>query len=114
MNIRGVIETVHPRQIRGWAYDEDAPRIHVSIVAAVMGIDVATGEASLFRKDLAEAGVGDGDHSFVLDLDPPLSLEAIERLQIYAIGRDGSRSNLHVRTWKSGGLLNVSGVASFP
>src|SRR5258708_28789601 len=89
MNIRGVIETVQPRQIRGWAYDEDAPRIHVSIVAAVMGIDVATGEASLFRKDLAEAGVGDGDHSFVLDFDPPLRLAAIGRPQIYAIGRDG-------------------------
>jgi hypothetical protein len=73
MAVRGFVEYVSVQQIRGWTHDTQTPDSHLDIAINVRGVKIASGTADLYRTDLFEAGVGKGDHGFVINLDPMLS-----------------------------------------
>jgi hypothetical protein len=62
--IRGNIEVVTPESIQGWIYTEDR-KIREKLLLAFWGDQcVGSGKVSVFRSDLADAGLGDGHLGF--------------------------------------------------
>ena len=58
--IRGAIETVQDKLVSGWIY-AGAYKVRDHLVLAFSGGRcVGSGRVEIFRKDLAEAGLGDG------------------------------------------------------
>ncbi len=58
--IRGAIETAQDRLVSGWIYCKAHP-LRDQLVLAFSGARcVGTGKVEIFRKDLADAGLGDG------------------------------------------------------
>lgn len=64
----GFVEAVADGQVLGWAWRPDRPQRPVVVEAVIDGAVVARAEASVFRADLAGAGVGDGGHGFSIRL----------------------------------------------
>lgn len=84
---QGNFERLDCQQISGWAWDVSQPNTPVSVDVYDGTQKIATVRANLFRQDLLNAGIGNGQHGFVLNL--PASL------------RDGQT---HSITLKYGGL----------
>jgi hypothetical protein len=62
--IRGNIEVVTPDSIQGWIYTEDK-KVREKLLLAFWGDKcVGSGKVSVFRSDLADAGLGDGHLGF--------------------------------------------------
>jgi hypothetical protein len=85
----GFVEYVSRQQIRGWVADEQRPDRHIDIVVRVGAAQIASGKAELYRDDLHEAGVGDGDHGFVINLNPMLREADLAALVVSATGVPG-------------------------
>ena len=85
MSIVGFIEAVTLNQIRGWAYDPSRPSAHLDIVICVGDVPFASGRADIERQDLQAARIGAGDHGFVINLVPQISLDALGKLDVFAI-----------------------------
>ena len=70
--LTGLIEYATPAAIKGWAWDSDNPtkRVHLELVEE--GSRLATAVADVERVDLADIGIGDGRHGFVIELEPGL------------------------------------------
>ena len=70
--LTGLIEYATPAAIKGWAWDSDNPtrRVHLELVEE--GSRLATVVADVERVDLADIGIGDGRHGFVIELEPGL------------------------------------------
>jgi hypothetical protein len=66
--IKGFARVVNATRVRGWAYAADAPDEHLRIDITVDENAWATVRADRFRQDLADAGIGKGDHGFDCDL----------------------------------------------
>ena len=68
MTLLGHLDEVDRRRVRGWAFDDAAPDVPVSLL--VMAGDVVLGRvlANAFRSDLREAGMADGRCSFEFEL----------------------------------------------
>jgi len=62
--LRGVLELVRRDLIAGWAQDEEFPDAPVVLRILDNGATIARVIADRYREDLAQAGVGDGRHSF--------------------------------------------------
>jgi len=71
--ITGFLELASPREMRGWAYDGAEPGAHLSVEVLCGARTIGRVRAELYRRDLETAGVGQGDHAFVLRCDPALS-----------------------------------------
>jgi hypothetical protein len=71
--IKGFVELLRPFQVRGWAYDDNAPASPVEVALLLKGALVGSGVADVFREDLISAGVGDGHHGFILNVDHQIS-----------------------------------------
>ena len=70
--IRGAIEDVQPRLVSGWIY-AGPYKVRDHLILAFAGARcVGTGRVEIFRKDLAEAGLGDGycGFHFPIELRP--------------------------------------------
>ena len=70
--IRGAIEAVQPQLVSGWIY-AGPYKVRDHLVHAFAGPRiVGSGRVEIFRKDLAEAGLGDGylGFHFPIDLKP--------------------------------------------
>ena len=70
--IRGNIEAVTHQLVEGWIYTEDG-KIREKLVLAFVGEQcVGSGRVSVFRSDLADAGIGDGylGFSFPITVEP--------------------------------------------
>src|SRR5690606_37485434 len=68
----GCLDKCSAIQVRGWAYNRAAPLERPEIVCRVNGVEVARGEASQYRPDLEELGLGDGRYGFTIALPPEL------------------------------------------
>jgi len=55
--------------ISGWCWCPDRPSDHRQVVILIDGREVARIQADVVRDDLREAGIGDGDHGFLVSLD---------------------------------------------
>ena len=94
LTIEGFIEFVSPYQLRGWARAPELAAERLAIEAYVDDISLAAASASLYRPDLAEAGLGDGHYGFVLNFDVALPEEDIGELAVYARAPGGERHRL--------------------
>jgi hypothetical protein len=62
--IQGFLDLVDSKQIAGWVWDQDHPESSIQIEVHDGENRVTTATASLFRKDLVDAGIGTGAHGF--------------------------------------------------
>ncbi|WP_162674496.1 hypothetical protein [Vibrio variabilis] len=70
---RGFIDNFDAGSIRGWIFNEQVHSEANEFYVALQGDIIAKGIANEFRKDLEQAGFGDGKCSFSLSLSLPLS-----------------------------------------
>jgi hypothetical protein len=71
--IVGRVDEMTNGKVYGWAFNSDNPGERLDIRISRGSDVVATGKADVFRKDLPDAGVGDGEHAFAIDLPPNIS-----------------------------------------
>ncbi|MGO9593466.1 MAG: sulfotransferase [Steroidobacteraceae bacterium] len=92
--IKGFIESVDQFQVRGWAYEAESPDAFLEIEIFCNGSRLGITTANLYRDDLERAGVGRGNHAFILNLERPLSETDLSRISAIAVGPVGARSEL--------------------
>lgn len=68
--LHGFTEAITRHTARGWARDPAHPTRRVLIHAIAHGRVIAHAQADLYRGDVHQAGLGDGNCGFVLDLSP--------------------------------------------
>ena len=84
----GRVDRIEPDRVAGWAHSPDtATPVVVDLVQD--GQVVASGEASGYRKDLAEAGYGDGLCSFAVAAPEGVEFDPA-RLQVFVRGVQGA------------------------
>src|ERR1700752_3996261 len=83
--LKGVVEILEPANIRGWTYLTDQADVHLEVKASVNGDLIGSGRADIMRKDLAEAGIGRGDHAFDIRLDKAVAQEDLRRVEVLAV-----------------------------
>ena len=91
MALRGNIETVSATRVDGWAWDPDRADAPVSLLVLADGAVVGRCLANRWRHDLLEAGIGDGEHAFSLELHKRLA--------------GGERHTIEVRREEDGAVL---------
>ncbi|HEX7705705.1 MAG TPA: hypothetical protein VF701_04515 [Thermoanaerobaculia bacterium] len=74
--------------VGGWARDTDAPDEPVAVEILADGEHLATVEAKEFRKDLLEAGLGDGRHAFRYPLGTALHDGSPHTIEVRISGTD--------------------------
>src|SRR3978361_2563586 len=69
MSVVGYFDTIYGASLFGWAYDQSNSSRRL-LLEAVMenGQVLGSSRADVFRGDLLKAGLGDGKHSFKIDL----------------------------------------------
>ena len=86
----GCLDQVGPQWIRGWACEAAAPDIPVRL--RVLDNGVALGEviADRYRRDLEDAGIGNGRHSFDIAIPGgfPAAEQHVIRVQRATDGRE--------------------------
>lgn len=85
--LRGKIEGVRRGELVGWLWDEAHFDKHVEFELAVNGEIVGAFVARDPREDLRVAGIGKGDHSFRVKLDPKWQAEARPVFSVHVGGR---------------------------
>jgi hypothetical protein len=91
-NVDGLIDGV----ISGWAFNEEEPDEHL-IIRIMRGKQViASGVANIMRKDLPDAGIGNGDHAF--RIPAPESVKALNGLMIIAQSVSSGEAPLPITT----------------
>jgi Sulfotransferase family len=95
MALMGYVEAIEPFQVRGWVYDTVSPQRAVTVEVFLRGRLVGPTNASLYREDLEQGGVGSGDHAFIFNFDQKLEPSDIHNVSARAISSDGSFENLH-------------------
>ena len=90
VTIDGFLEGVEPFQLRGWALDPSNPdqklRIEFLINERVLG----TAQASLYRKDLEDGAVGNGNHAFIYNFEERLAEEDLLKVYARVVKSDGT------------------------
>jgi len=92
--LKGVVEILEPANIRGWTYLTDQADVHLEVKASVNGDLIGSGRADIMRKDLAEAGIGRGDHAFDIRLDKVVAQEDLRRVEVLAVVPTGQEVRL--------------------
>jgi Sulfotransferase family len=120
--IRGFLEFASVSSVRGWAYDSDAPSVHLEVVVRADNEVYGSTRADIQRHDLAAAGIGDGSHGFNIDLTSAhIPAGAVSALEVYVVsGADTvklfriartSNRNLNLR---SDGQIPIADDSQFP
>lgn len=87
--LQGTFEIASNNRIAGWVWDKRRPVERLGIVVRLRGEHLAEIKAALYRKDLQQAGIGDGCYAFDLHLGRPLPDEALEFVTV-EVTRDGA------------------------
>lgn len=87
--VQGHVEAIVDQRIHGWAWSPACPDARLRIELREHEVVLQTVIADVSRPDLAQNGVGDGAHAFVLDLDPALAARA-SGFDVVAIAPDGT------------------------
>ena len=72
--LRGQVDEATRDAVSGWAWETEQPHGAVSLVVSADGVLVARVVARQWRADLEAAGIGNGRHSFTLNLGASLSV----------------------------------------
>jgi len=83
---RGRVEEVREGVVSGWAWDPATPGWRVGVRALVDGLDITGAVAHRYRPPLADFGVGDGAHGFLIKLPASVARSGHHRLRIEAGG----------------------------
>ena len=67
-SIAGSIERTGPDRLEGWCWCPARPGERLGVDILLDGMLVASTTAALFRRDLAQSGVGDGRHGFAVQI----------------------------------------------
>jgi hypothetical protein len=94
--IVGRVDEMANGKVHGWAFNSDNPGERLEIRISRGSDVVATGKADLFRKDLPDAGVGDGNHAFGLDV--PSNISTFHGLVIVARSATSGEAVLAIAT----------------
>ena len=65
---RGHVDTFQDSTIIGWAYDTSSPNRSIEVQIVSTSGKKMTALADIYRKDLQDAGYGDGHHGFSIDV----------------------------------------------
>ena len=84
--IRGAIEIASPSVISGWMYGEGVDLRGRLVLAFIGKRHVGTGKIELFRKDIKDAGLGDGFSGFYF----PVTLMPAEQPETIVVRLDQS------------------------
>jgi hypothetical protein len=115
MPVRGFVEKITNSQVRGWAYQVEAPHEHLAIEVAVESNVIATTTARLFRDDLQQGHVGDGDHAFVANFPCILGEHDLQSLSVVALSLDLTPVCLkHIATVPEARTSPVAPVIDYP
>ena len=80
--LTGAVDVVLGGRVAGWAYDSSDPARHLTIIVSTRHGEIARGTANILRPDLA-GSVGDGDHSFRIQIPENLTQADIEVAATY-------------------------------
>lgn len=90
MTIQGFVDAVEPFQIRGWVHDKASPHRSVTVEVLLRGEPIGRVNASLYRQDLEQGGIGSGDHAFIFNFDKKLEPADVRQVNVHAYRLDGS------------------------
>ena len=80
--IEGHFDDLDLRGVSGWAYDSNNPNLRLDVEVLIDGRVAGRVTANNHRSDLLEAGIGDGQHSFVLRLSHDLFDDQEHNVQV--------------------------------
>jgi len=78
----GVLDFIAGSSLGGWAWHTGRPTERVSVLLRHQGEVLARLVADGFRQDLFEAGIGDGAHGFMVDLNTLANAPPSEELEV--------------------------------
>lgn len=90
----GCLDIANGERIEGWAWRSDVPNASIDVHAYIYkeGTDEVWGpvavRADRYRKDLENAGFGNGKHGFLIDVNTIDANSAKYRVVVYAIGEN--------------------------
>ncbi len=100
--VSGYIDRIDGCTVTGWAWARALPDVAVEIEIRLDDRPVARTHADRFRRDLAEARIGDGRHAFEAVLAEPATAETRPRIAAFArCGSDDAFVPLVNRTVKA-------------
>jgi hypothetical protein len=94
--IRGAVDNVGAKKIYGWAWYPDRPEERLTIEVRLGKEVMLTSTADFARTDLPQAGIGDGNHAFEIELTPECVARRNE-MTVIARASDGSEASLAFR-----------------
>ncbi|WNC71295.1 glycosyltransferase family 4 protein [Thalassotalea psychrophila] len=68
-SLKGYIDCVSSGFIRGWVYNKNKPKEHIDYSIELDGKIISFSTAYDYRKDLIDAGIGNGEHGFCFKHD---------------------------------------------
>lgn len=69
VQLEGNVESFTGHTLFGWVRNTSNPQERINVQAYVKNNLIGSGCADIYRKDLSEAGIGDGRHGFQIELD---------------------------------------------
>jgi hypothetical protein len=97
--IRGAIELATTELVRGWIYSDLGP-VRDQVIVALSGEEcLGTGRVNVFRPDLADVGLGDGNCGFSFGIE--VSPGALESVVVKLDGSDAVLLQAGARVGKS-------------
>jgi hypothetical protein len=87
-SVSGYVDRIDGCTVTGWAWCRARPDATVEIEIRIDEQPVATTRADRFRRDLADAQIGDGRHAFEATLGEPVTAETRGRIAVF--GRLGA------------------------
>ncbi len=86
-------------KLRGWAMVIDQPKLKAKVHLHVDGERVQSVTAGNLRKDLLDAGIGDGHHGFEISLGPTVkpgsTIEVIAGNANYVLPNSGKKAGAY-------------------
>lgn len=96
MGIDGMVDRVTNDQVDGWVYRDDDPSEHLIVKVQLRGMDIGSTTANQFRVDLKNAGIGEGDHAYLINLDRSLDDSELDEIIVLGSSQDGQSSELQL------------------
>ena len=82
--IHGYLEMATPYEVRGWAFDENAPTVRLTVRAHLGNAELGQAEASASRPDLrGKWNENDGNHGFIIEIAPPVSVQRVVEITVH-------------------------------
>jgi Sulfotransferase family len=82
--IEGFVGQLLPDKILGWAFDRDLPNVHLIIDVYCGKRQLGSIAANVYRPDLAQKGIGGGDHGFLFLLSTPFGPSELDEVSVRA------------------------------